>query len=125
MDTAHSASENNIKSPTTYGREAYETYRKKEKHREKERNIGAIGQKKTKVVTDVHYAKVIAQLLKDLMFPINKNEIINYLSHSKSSHEIPREQTIEALSLLRQLPERQYITVAEVIEAIDLVQDVS
>ena len=66
-----------------------------------------------------------AQLLKNLKFPTNKNKIINYLTDNKSSHEIPREQTVDALSLLQQLPEKHYSSVSEVTEAIDLLQDIS
>jgi hypothetical protein len=125
MDKQHKASETNIKSPTTYGKEAYESYRKKEKHREKAKEEWNFGQKKTKVVSDLQYATIIAQLLKNLKFPTNKNKIINYLTDYKSSHEIPREQTVDALSLLQQLPEKHYSSVSEVTEAIDLLQDIS
>ena len=48
VDNKYPASENNITSPTTYGKEAYETYRKKEKHSKKERKMGRLGKRRLK-----------------------------------------------------------------------------
>ena len=119
------ASENNIKSPSTYGKEAYQKYRKKEKHRHQSRPLGQnYKQKRTKIVTDIHYETIIAQLLKELRFPAKKEKIIQFILENKSS-SVSRVQTVDILSLMQQIQEKKYKTVAELTEAVDLLQDIS
>ena len=119
------ASENNIKSPSTYGKEAYQKYRKREKHRQQSRPLGQnYKQKRTKIVTDIHYATIIAQLLKELQFPASKEKIIQFILENKSS-TVSRVQTVDVLSLVQQIQEKEYKTVAELTKAVDLLQDIS
>ncbi|MDP9306645.1 MAG: hypothetical protein M3O68_09925, partial [Thermoproteota archaeon] len=100
--TGTQASKENVKSPSTYGKEAYEEYRKKEKEKNRtnpnianknsERQITdnvtrqdmLHGQKRTKIVSDFRYATVIAQLLKDFDFPAHKNTIIQFILDQES-----------------------------------------
>ncbi len=135
------ASEQNVKSPTTYGKEAYEEYRKKEKknknkdpnkankysERQTRNNVSrqdkVPGQKRTKIVSDFRYAAVIAQLLKNLNFPAHKNTIIQF-TLDQDSESIDSSQVEEMLSLLQQIQEKEYKNVAEIIETLDLVREI-
>ncbi len=135
------ASEQNVKSPTTYGKEAYEEYRKKEKknknkdpnkankysERQTRNNVSrqdkVPGQKRTKIVSDFRYAAVIAQLLKNLNFPAHKNAIIQF-TLDQDSESIDSSQVEEMLSLLQQIQEKEYKNVAEIIETLDLVREI-
>jgi hypothetical protein len=50
-DSNLASNDDNMESPTTYGKEAYKNYRKKEKLKEKSESLGGgYGQKRTKVV---------------------------------------------------------------------------
>lgn len=136
------ASEENVKSPTTYGKEAYEEYRKKEKKKNKtdpdkankysERQIRnnvsrqdkLPGQKRTKIVSDFRYAALIAQLLKNLDFPAHKNRIIQF-TLDQDSESIDSSQIREMLSLLQQIQEKHYKNVSDIIQALDLVREVT
>jgi hypothetical protein len=134
--TGTQASKENVKSPSTYGKEAYEEYRKKEKKKNRtnpdiasknsERQITdnvtrqdmLHGQKRTKIVSDFRYATVIAQLLKDFDFPAHKNTIIQYILDQESESINSR----EVLSLLQQIQEKYYKNVSDIIDALDLVR---
>jgi len=134
------ASDENVKSPSTYGKEAYEEYRKKEKKENKtnpdkankysERQIRdnvsrqdkLPGQKSTKIVNDFTYTTVIAQLLKNLDFPAHKNTIIQF-AIDQDSESIDSSQIREMLSLLQQLQEKYYKNVSDIIQALDLVRE--
>ena len=121
------ASDNNTISPSTYGKKAYAKYRKKERYKEQSRStLGRnYHQRRTKIVTDTHYAKIVAQLLKELQFPADKNEIIDFILNIKFPTVISREQAVDVLSLIQQAQEKKYKTVADVTEAIELLQDIS
>jgi hypothetical protein len=123
-DTLQS-NDDNIESPTTYGKDAYKKYRKKEKLKAEAGTLGgSYRQRRTKIVMDEHYASIIAQLLKDLKFPANKPEIIEYILKSRS-RAISRTQAIDVLSLIQQVQEREYKTVADLTEAVGLLKDIS
>lgn len=124
-DDSLSSEDNNIESPTTYGKEAYKNYRKKEKLKEKAGTLGgSYGQKITKVVMNARYATLMAQLLKDMQFPAKKTEIINYIIQNRSS-TVSRTRATDALSLIQQVQEKEYKTVAELTDAAGLLKDVS
>jgi Protein of unknown function (DUF2795) len=134
--TGTRASKENVKSPSTYGKEAYEEYRKKEKKKNRtnpdiasknsERQITdnvtrqdmLHGQKRTKIVSDFRYATVIAQLLKDFDFPAHKNTIIQYILDQESESINSR----EVLSLLQQIQEKYYKNVNDIMQSLDLVR---
>jgi hypothetical protein len=134
--TGTQASKENVKSPSTYGKEAYEEYRKKEKKKNRtnpdiasknsERQITdnvtrqdmLHGQKRTKIVSDFRYATVIAQLLKDFDFPAHKNTIIQYILDQESESINSR----EVLSLLQQIQEKYYKNVSDIMQSLDLVR---
>jgi hypothetical protein len=134
--TGTQASKENVKSPSTYGKEAYEEYRKKEKKKNRtnhdiarknsERQITdnvtrqdmLHGQKRTKIVSDFRYATVIAQLLKDFDFPAHKNTIIQYILDQESESINSR----EVLSLLQQIQEKYYKNVNDIMQSLDLVR---
>jgi ubiquitin C-terminal hydrolase len=138
--TGTQASKENVKSPSTYGKEAYEEYRKKEKKKNRtnpdiasknsERQITdnvtrqdmLHGQKRTKIVSDFRYATVISQLLKDFDFPAHKNTFIQYLL-DQQSESINSSQSREVLSLLQQIQEKYYKNVSDIIQSLDLVRD--
>jgi hypothetical protein len=127
MDKPESLESNddNIESPTTYGKDAYMKYRKKERLKE---DAGTLGhkyyQKRTKVVMDTGYTNILAQLLKDLKFPVAKSEVIKFVLRDKSS-TISRVQATDVLSLVQQVEEREYKSVFDLIDAVGLLKDVS
>lgn len=124
-DDSLSSEDNNIESPTTYGKEAYKNYRKKEKLKEKAGTLGgSYGQKRTKVVMNARYATLMAQLLKDMQFPAKKTEIIDYIIQNRSS-TVSRTEATDALSLIQQVQEKEYKTVTELTDAAGLLKDVS
>jgi hypothetical protein len=121
-DTLQST-DDNIESPTTYGKDAYKKYRKKEKLKEEAGTLGgSYGQKRTKIVTDEHYATTIAGLLKDTKFPANKPEIIQFILKSRS-RSVSRTEATDILSLIQQVQERKYKSVADLIDAVGLLED--
>jgi hypothetical protein len=90
--------DDNIESPTTYGKEAYKNYRRKEKLKEESVTLGgSYSQRRTKVVTNARYATIIAQLLKDMQFPAKKTEIIEFMLQNRSS-PVSRTQATDARS---------------------------
>jgi hypothetical protein len=117
--------DDNIESPTTYGKEAYKNYRRKEKLKEESGTIGgSYSQRRTKVVTNARYATIIAQLLKDMQFPAKKTEIITYILQNRSS-SVSRTQATDALSLIQQVQEKEYKTMADLTDAVGLLKDIS
>ncbi len=132
------ASEQNVNSPSTYGKEAYEGYKKKEKKKNKienkrdykysEKQIRDTvtqqdklpGQKRTKIVSDYRYPVVLAQFLKNLDFPAHKNTIIKFTLDKDSEDS---SQIREMLSLLQQIQEKYYKNVSDIIDALDFVRD--
>jgi Protein of unknown function (DUF2795) len=127
MDKNHDlgSSDDNTESPSTYGREAYRDYRRKVKLKEESGTLGGgYSQKRTKIVMDADYASILAKLLKDLRFPVNKAEIIQFILNSRSS-SISRTQTTDVLSLIQQIQERDYKTVADLTDAVGLLKDIS
>ena len=133
------ASKEKVKSPSTYGKEANKNYRQKEKKNENKNNPDKgskyserqmrynvsrqdklHGQKRTKIVSDFTYTTVIAQLLKNLDFPVHKNTIVEFILHKDSEDS---SQITELLSLLQQIQERYYKNVNDVIAALDLVRE--
>jgi hypothetical protein len=80
-------------------------------------------QKRTKIVTDIHYATILAQLLKDLHFPANKEKILQFILENKST-SITRSQNTDILSLVQGVQEKEYKSVADLARVIDLLQDI-
>ena len=117
--------------------DAYEGYRKKEKKKNKIEHKRAIkysekqirdtvtqqdklpGQKRTKIVSDYRYPVVIAQFLKNLEFPADKNTIIQFILDKDSEDS---SQIREMLSLLQQIQEKYYKNIGDIIDALDLVR---
>ena len=118
------SNDDNVESPTTYGKDAYVKYRKKERLKE---NAGTLGhkyyQKRTKVVMDTGYAGILAQLLKDLKFPVGKSGVIHFILQDNSS-TISRAQATDVLSLVQQVEEREYKSVADLTDAVGLLKDI-
>ena len=78
------------------------------------------GETRSKTINDFPYAAAIAQALKDLEFPANKNRIIQYLQLQQSTNPESR----EVLSVLQQIEEeKQYKNVADVTKAAGLVEE--
>src|ERR671930_1544462 len=68
-----------------------------------------IGEKRSKTINDFPYAAAIAQTLKELEFPADKEKIIKFLEEQQSKNP----QSREILSILQQLEEkREYNNVA-------------
>jgi hypothetical protein len=116
------ASDNNLESPSNYGKEAYKKYRKKEKQRSK--TLGPhYKQKRTKIVSDTYYVTVLAHLLKDLKFPASKEKIIQYIIGDESS-SVSGVQSVDILSIVQGVQEKDYKTVSELAKAVELVHDI-
>ena len=75
------------------------------------------GQGREKTVYHFPYTAAIGQILKNLEFPTNKHSIIEYVQQKQST--IP--QGKEILSVLRQIDERSYENVADIVKAAGLV----
>src|ERR671927_111691 len=61
------------------------------------------GETRTKTVNDFRYTAAIAQVLKDLEFPADKEKIINFLLQQQSKDP----QSRELLSILQQIEEKR------------------
>jgi Protein of unknown function (DUF2795) len=117
------SNDSNTESPSSYGKEAYKEYRKKEKLKEESGTLGnRYFQKRSKIVLDKNYARSVAQILKDLRFPANKERLIQFMldRHTSRSNEVT-----DVLSLIQQVQEKEYKSVADLIDAIGLLKDVS
>jgi hypothetical protein len=67
--------DDNIESPTTYGKEAYKKYRRKEKLKEESGTLGgSYSQKRTKIVMNARYASVMANFLRTSSFQLIKQK---------------------------------------------------
>jgi uncharacterized protein DUF2795 len=77
------------------------------------------GQTRTKTINDFPYAAAIAQVLKDLEFPADKEKIINFILQQQTKDP----QSREILSVIQQIEEkRQYNNIADITKASGLVQ---
>jgi Protein of unknown function (DUF2795) len=117
------SNDSNTESPSSYGKEAYKEYRKKEKLKEESGTLGnRYFQKRSKIVLDKNYARSVAQILKDFRFPANKERLIQFMldRHTSRSNEVT-----DVLSLVQQVQEKEYKSVADLIDAIGLLKDVS
>ena len=117
------SNDSNTESPSSYGKEAYKEYRKKEKLKEESGTLGnRYFQKRSKIILDKNYARSVAQILKDLRFPANKERLIQFMldRHTSRSNEVT-----DVLSLIQQVQEKEYKSVADLIDAIGLLKDVS
>jgi signal transduction histidine kinase len=75
------------------------------------------GEGRDKTIYDFPYAAAVAQVLKDLDFPTNKQNIIQHIEQKRSV--MP--ESNEVLSVLQQIEEKDYNNVAEVTKAAGLV----
>jgi Protein of unknown function (DUF2795) len=75
------------------------------------------GEGRDKTIYDFPYAAAVAQVLKDLDFPTNKQNIIQHIEQKRSV--MP--ESNEVLSILQQIEEKDYNNVAEVTKAAGLV----
>ena len=76
------------------------------------------GQTRTKTINDFPYAAAIAQVLKDLEFPADKEKIISFLQQQSKNP-----QSREILSILQQIEEkREYNNIADITKAARLVE---
>jgi hypothetical protein len=73
------------------------------------------GQQKEVDVKDYPYASELANLLKDLEYPADKNKIINFIKSTGSTDE-------NIMELLEKLEDKQYNNSAEVTSATGLVK---
>jgi glycerol dehydrogenase-like iron-containing ADH family enzyme len=74
------------------------------------------GEQREKTVSDFPQAAALAQVLKDLEFPADKEAIIRFVERSN------RPERNEVMPLVQTINERQYQNVSEVAEAARLVQ---
>ena len=77
------------------------------------------GEARSKTINDFPYAAAIAQVLKDLEFPADKEKIIEFVQKQQSKNP----QSREVLSILQQIEEeKQYKNVADVTKSSGLVE---
>jgi Protein of unknown function (DUF2795) len=77
------------------------------------------GETRTKTINDFPYTAAIAQVLKDLEFPADKEKIINFLLQQQSKDP----QSREILSILQQIEEkREFNNIADITKAAGLVE---
>jgi hypothetical protein len=97
--------------PTEYNQEqTLRTVRKQDK---------VPGQSRSKTINDFPYAAAIAQVLKELEFPANKDKVLQYLQQKQSTNP----ESNEVLSILQQIEEREYSNVADITKATGLVEE--
>ena len=97
--------------PTEYNQEqTLRTVRKQDK---------VPGQSRSKTINDFPYAVAIAQVLKELEFPADKDKILQYLQQKQSTNP----ESNEVLSILQQIEEREYSNVADITKATGLVEE--
>src|ERR687888_2029307 len=78
-----------------------------------------IGETRGKTINDFPYTAAIAQVLKDLEFPADKEKIIKFLEQQQSKNP----QSREILSILQQIEEkREYNNIADITKAARLVE---
>jgi Protein of unknown function (DUF2795) len=73
------------------------------------------GERRDKTVSDFPKAAALAQILKDMEFPADKNEIVQFVEQSE------KPETNEILPIVRNLDAKQYQNVSDVTEAARLV----
>jgi predicted SPOUT superfamily RNA methylase MTH1 len=77
------------------------------------------GETRTKTINDFPYTAAIAQVLKELKFPADKEKIINFLLQQQSKDP----QSREILSILQQIDEkREFNNIADITKAAGLVE---
>jgi hypothetical protein len=77
------------------------------------------GETRSKTINDFPYTAAIAQVLKDLEFPADKEKIIKFLQKQQSKNP----QSREILSILQQIEEkRDYNNIADITKAARLVE---
>ena len=76
------------------------------------------GEARSKTVNDFPYSAAIAQVLKDLEFPTDKEKIIEFIQKQQSKNP----QSREILSILQQIEEKQYKNVSDVTKSAALVE---
>ena len=76
------------------------------------------GERREKTINDFPYTAAIAQALTGLHFPANKKNIIEYVQHKQSI----KADGDEILSVLQQIQEKNYDTVADVTRSAGLVE---
>jgi len=81
-----------------------------------ERQERVPGEQRDKTVTDFPQAAAVAQVLKDVNFPAQKQEIVRFVEQSNSPNKS------DVLPLVQGIDDRQYQNVGEVTEAARLVQ---
>jgi|ERR671931_676612 hypothetical protein len=117
MPTSNTSSTSNKKAekveqiPTEYNEEqTLRTIRKQSRIK---------GEARSKTINDFPYAAAIAQVLKDLEFPADKEKIIEFVQKQQSKNP----QSREVLSILQQIEEeKQYKNVADVTKSSGLVE---
>jgi hypothetical protein len=76
------------------------------------------GEGRSKTIYDFPYTAAVAQVLKDLDFPTDKHRIIQHIEQKRTI--MP--ESNEVLSVLQQIEEKEYSSVAEVTKAAGLVE---
>ncbi|MFZ0326483.1 MAG: DUF2795 domain-containing protein [Nitrososphaeraceae archaeon] len=76
------------------------------------------GEWRDKTIYDFPYTAAVARILKDLHFPANKEDIIEYTEQKRST--MP--ESNEILSVLQQIEEKVYNNVAEITKAAGLIE---
>jgi Protein of unknown function (DUF2795) len=74
-----------------------------------------LGQQKEVNIKDYPYASELANLLKDIEYPIDKNKILNFIKSIGNTDE-------NIMELLEKIEDKQYYNSAEVINATGLVK---
>jgi hypothetical protein len=77
------------------------------------------GEARSKTINDFPYTAAIAQVLKDLEFPADKEKIIEFVQKQQSKNP----QSREVLSILQQIDEeKQYKNIADITKSSGLVE---
>jgi len=79
------------------------------------KQAGIEGERKEVYVKDYPKAAAIAQVLKDLQFPADKKQIVDYVERA-------RPQSEEILSDIQKIEDKRYESVSDVIRATGLVK---
>jgi hypothetical protein len=78
------------------------------------------GQRRERIVKDLPQAAAVAQILKDLSFPAEKNKVIEFVRQRQQSNNNPDYQKM--IPLLEQIEDRRYENVSDVTNEAGLVE---
>lgn len=77
------------------------------------------GEGRVKTISDIPKTAAIGQILKDLKFPAGKNAILQFIENSTN----PQSDDVKILSKIKEINNRLYKNVTEVVKACNLVNE--